>query len=97
MAAGLAAADACLPAGGGRWGIEPLAAAYGPGCLEPIREALEAGDLRAVAFHDRIRLSILSPDVVGQLGDPSRLFFNVNTAADLDQAESLWQKPGSSR
>ncbi len=97
LAEGLTEADACLPSGGGRWGVEPLAAAYGPGCIEPIREALEAGDLRAVAFHDRVRLSILSPGVVARFGDPRHLFFNVNTAADLDQAESLWRKPGSSR
>ncbi|HWA16616.1 MAG TPA: hypothetical protein VG817_09290, partial [Gemmatimonadales bacterium] len=72
-------------------------AAYGPGCRDPIRAALDHGDLRAVAFHDRIRLSILSPMEIARFGDPTRLFFNVNTAADLDQAESLWRKPESSR
>lgn len=97
LAQGLETADACLPSGGGRWGVEPLAAAYGPGCVTPMRQALEAGDLRAVAFHDRIRLSILTSAEIAALGDPARLFFNVNTAADLDQAESLWRKPESSR
>ena len=96
LAHGLVDADACLPSGGGKWGIEPLAAAYGPGCIDPVRAAIDAGDLRAVAFHDRIRLSILTRAEVAQLGDPTRLFFNVNTAADLDQAESLWRTPESS-
>lgn len=94
---GLAQADACLPAGAGRYGLEPLAASYGPGCAGPIRDAIAAGDLRAIAFHPRVKVSILSPDEVARFGDPSRLFFNVNTAADLSQAESLWRKPESSR
>lgn len=97
LADSLGDADACLPSGGGPYGIEPMAAAYGPGCVEPIRQALDAGDLRAVGFHPRIKVSILSPEVVARFGDPSRLFFNVNTATDLHQAETLWQTPGSSR
>jgi molybdopterin-guanine dinucleotide biosynthesis protein A len=97
IGAGLKGADACLPAGGGQFGIEPLAAAYGPGCAGPMRDALAAGDLRAVGFHPRVKVSILSPDEVARFGDPTRLFFNVNTAADLLQAESLWRKPESSR
>jgi molybdopterin-guanine dinucleotide biosynthesis protein A len=96
LASGLADADACLPGIGGRHGVQPLCAAYGPGCRQPIEEALDAGDLRAVGFHPRIRLSILSPEIVAQFGDPARLFFNVNTAADLQQADALWQRPGSS-
>lgn len=96
LAEGLSDFDACLPSGGGRWGIEPLLAGYGPGCLDPVRACLDSGDLRAVAFHDRIRLSILTPAEVARYGDPARLFFNVNTAADLDQAESLWRTPESS-
>jgi molybdopterin-guanine dinucleotide biosynthesis protein A len=76
--------------------LEPLCAAYGPGCAAPIAAALDQGDLRAVGFHPRIRLSILSSAEVSRFGDPARLFFNVNTAADLQQADALWQIPGSS-
>lgn len=95
LASGLSDADACLPGVGGRHGLQPLCAAYGPGCRQPIEAALDAGDLRAVGFHPRIRLSILSPEIVAQFGDPARMFFNVNTAADLQQADALWQRPGS--
>lgn len=96
LAHGLAEADACLPWSNGPRGMEPMCAAYSPGCVAAITESLDQGDLRAVAFHDRIRLSILSQDEVARYGEPSRLFFNVNTAADLQQADALWQTPGSS-
>ncbi len=74
-----------------------MCAAYGPGCAAPIREALAAGDRRAVAFHPRIKVGILSTAGVARIGDPALLFFNINTAADLLQAESLWQTHGSYR
>lgn len=96
LAEGLKEADACLPASTGPRALEPLCAAYGPGCVAPIAAALDQGDLRAVAFHPRIRLSILSSAEVARYGDPARLFFNVNTAADLQQADALWRNPESS-
>jgi GTP:adenosylcobinamide-phosphate guanylyltransferase len=33
---------------------------------------------------------VLPLDEVRRLGDPARLFFNVNTADELARAESLW-------
>lgn len=89
LAAGLAAADACLPASGGPRGVEPLCAAYGPGCAGPMAAALARGDLRAIAFHGAVRVGILPHHEVRAYGDPERLFFNVNTAADLQRATSL--------
>lgn len=90
LAAGLADHDAFLPESGGRRGVEPLCAAYGPACAEAIAASAEAGDLRAVGFHARIRTGILPLEQVRRLGDPARLFFNVNTADELARAEALW-------
>lgn len=90
LAAGLTEHDACLPESDGRRGVEPLCAAYGPACAEAIAASTDAGDLRAIGFHGRIRVSVLPLDVVRQLGDPARLFFNVNTADELARAEALW-------
>ena len=89
LAAGLAEHDVSAPASAGRRGLEPLAAGYGPGCLAPMARALARGDYRAVAFHDEVRVAILSADEVAGFGDPTRLFFNVNTADDLTRARSL--------
>ena len=51
--------DAMLPQSDGRRGVEPLCAAYGPACRDAIAASLAAGDLRAIGFHDRIRVGIL--------------------------------------
>jgi molybdopterin-guanine dinucleotide biosynthesis protein A len=97
LAAGLARADAVLPQSGGRRGVEPLCAAYGPACREAIAASLDAGDLRAIGFHQRVRVSILPLSEVRLLGNPDLLFFNVNTADDLARADDLWRRHASSR
>ena len=97
LADGLAGADACLPESGGRRGVEPMSAGYGPACEPAIAAALDAGDLRAIAFHSSIKVGILSAERVRMFGDPAVLFFNVNTSEDLAEADHLWQTHGSSR
>jgi len=97
LAAGLDRHDAVLPASSGRRGVEPLCAAYGPACREAIEDTLANGDLRAIAFHDRIRVGILSLSEVRALADPELVFFNVNTADDLAKADQLWRQHASSR
>jgi molybdopterin-guanine dinucleotide biosynthesis protein A len=97
LAEGLDHADACLPESGSRRGVEPLCAAYGPACGPAIAAALDAGDLRAIGFHRRIKVGILSTDQVHALGDPELIFFNVNTAEDLEEAGQRWLRHGSSR
>ena len=97
LAAGLTNADACLPESGGPRNLEPLCAGYGPACESAIAAALEAGDFRAIAFHSRIKVGILSQEQVRALGDPALMFFNVNTSEDLAEANQLWQRHGFSR
>ena len=97
LAAGLDSHDAMLPESGGRRGMEPLCAAYGPACRDAIAQSLAAGDLRAIGFHDRIRVGILPLAEVRALADPELLFFNVNTADDLAKADQLWRQHASSR
>lgn len=82
--------DAVLPESGGRRGIEPLCAAYGPACEGAIIANLDAGDLRAVGFHHRVRVGILPLAEIRTFAAPDLLFFNVNTADDLTRAEALW-------
>ena len=97
LAAGLQEYDAMLPQSDGRRGVEPLCAAYGPACGPAISASLDAGDLRAIGFHPRIRVGILSLDRVRALASPELLFFNVNTADDLARADELWRQHASSR
>ena len=85
LGAGLEDADACLPASGSRRGVEPLCAAYGVACQDAIERSVEGGDLRAIGFHRWIRVRTIG--VNGLPGDPGRLFFNINTPADLATAQ----------
>jgi molybdopterin-guanine dinucleotide biosynthesis protein A len=89
--------DAVLPESEGRRGVEPLCAGYGPACRGAIEESLAAGDLRAISFHDRIRVCILPLEQVQGFADPDLIFFNVNTADDLTRADDLWRRRASSR
>lgn len=86
--------DAFLPESGGRRGVEPLCAVYGPACRTAIEQALDRGDLRAIAFHDAVRTGTLSLDRVRAFGDPETLFFNINRPEDLERAEALWRRRG---
>lgn len=95
LAQALKDADAVLPQSGGRRGVEPLCAAYGPACADAISASLDEGDLRAIGFHHRIRVGILSLERIRALGDPELLFFNVNTADDLAKADQLWHRASS--
>jgi molybdopterin-guanine dinucleotide biosynthesis protein A len=97
LAEGLERYDACLPESHGPKGLEPLCAAYGPACREAIAATLDSGDRRAVGFHDRVKVGILSLDRIRPLGDPERIFFNINTAEDLAEADARWHRPASSR
>ena len=92
LARGLDRWDAVVPESDGRRGVEPLCAAYGPACAAAIEAALERGDLRAIAFHREINAGILPLARVATLGDPARLFFNLNTPDDLVEANALWQQ-----
>ena len=96
LADGLREHDAFLPQSDGRRGVEPLCAAYGPACREAIARSLDEGDLRAIAFHERIGVGILPLSEVGRFGDPELLFFNVNTADDLALTDEMWRRLESS-
>ncbi|MEK7240328.1 MAG: molybdenum cofactor guanylyltransferase [Gemmatimonadota bacterium] len=83
-ALGEAGADAAVPESetSGR-GVEPLCAWYGPACLLAIERRLDAGDRRVVAFFEDVRVSRLAAADVARWGDPGRIFWNVNSPADL--------------
>jgi molybdopterin-guanine dinucleotide biosynthesis protein A len=92
LIAGASAHDALLPESDGRRGVEPLCAVYGPACAPAIERCLGQGDLRAIAFHDAVRVGRLSLATVQACGDPAELFFNINTPADLERAEAMWRR-----
>lgn len=94
LAAGLDGYDVFLPESGGRRGVEPLCGVYGPACGPAIKERLEQDDFRAIGFHEAVRVGRLPLEEVSRFGEPSQLFFNVNTAGELAEAEAMWQRRG---
>ncbi len=78
-----------IPRAGGR--LHPLLARYTPSLLPALREGLE----RSAPLHETI--SALEPRIVegpelAAFGDPARLLFNVNTPADLELAETMFDQ-----
>lgn len=87
-------ADAVVPENpGNRKGIEPLFAFYSRSCIEPIESALTRRDHRMVGFLEHVRVERLPLDDVRRYGNPERLFFNVNTRADLELARQMTLLP----
>lgn len=80
--------DAVIP--DGPRGPEPTCALYTPSCLLVIDSALERHDLRLSSLASRLPGAVrLGVSEVSTVGDPTRLFFNVNTPADLELAERM--------
>ena len=94
LVAGATGYDAFLPESDSRRGVEPLCAVYGPACRAAIERQLEGDDLRAIGFHDHIRVGRLPLERVRACGDPEQLFFNVNQPEDLAEAEARWRPHG---
>jgi len=70
--------------------LEPFCAVYTPECLPTIEGQLAADDLRLSRLLELLpSYERIPAGDVAQLGEPSRLFFNVNTAEDLALAEQM--------
>ncbi len=77
--------DAFVPRHGGQ--VEPLCAVYGKGCLKAMRGFIQTGGRRIFDVYEKFNTGYLELDDWG-LGDPERLFANVNTPAELQTARA---------
>ena len=74
----------------GPHGPEPMCALYTRDCIGAVEDALNRGDLRMTALVGYLpRLVRIPLDEIARIGDPARLFFNVNTQEDLAAAEAM--------
>jgi len=74
----------------GESGLEPFCALYMPACLPMVECALDENDLRATALPHRFpSFSRIARAEIERIGEPTRLFFNVNSADDLARAEEI--------
>ena len=79
--------DAVVPVVEGR--PEPTHALYSRVCIGPIRERIDADDLKISSFFPDVRVKLI-PEQEVRSTDPDLLsFFNINTQEDLDTALRL--------
>jgi molybdopterin-guanine dinucleotide biosynthesis protein A len=72
--------------------LHPTHAVYSKQCLAPMHARLRADDLRAISFHEGLRVRIVETDEVNRF-DPKHLsFFNANTPEDLEAARFLEER-----
>jgi molybdopterin-guanine dinucleotide biosynthesis protein A len=94
LVAGADAYDVFLPESSGKRGVEPLCGVYGPASGPPIKDRIDQEDFRAIGFHDTVKVGTLPLGEVSRYGDPALLFYNVNTAKELAEAEAMWRQRG---
>ena len=78
-------------------GPEPCCAWYSPNVLPIISRMIDDGEVRLGALFDRLpSVEVITERAITRVGDPRRLFFNVNTQADLDTAAAMAVSPYAS-
>lgn len=80
-------ADVVVPESAGPRGVEPLCAYYALACLPAIEHAVARGDHRMIGFFADVRVLRVPLEEVRRWGDPALLFRNINSPADLADAE----------
>lgn len=84
--------DACVvvPESHAPHGVEPFCAFYSAAARKPMEEFLEVGGRAAHEFLAQLpRVHRLPLSAIQRFGDPRRLFFSVNTAAELARARAM--------
>jgi molybdenum cofactor guanylyltransferase len=79
-------ADVVVPRRGGEF--EPLQAVYARSCLAAVDAALASGKRRMISFFEQVRVHVVDELELARFDPDGRSFFNVNTPADLAQAEA---------
>ncbi len=65
-------------------GLHPLVAVFPVSAWQVARDALDRGERSIRAFLAGLDVRIIGPELLADLGDPTRLLANVNTVADLN-------------
>jgi molybdenum cofactor guanylyltransferase len=72
--------------------LHPMHAVYSRDCVPAMQTRLLQNDLRAIGFHDLVRVRVVEPSEVDRF-DPRHLsFFNANTPEDLETARVILSK-----
>jgi len=81
-------ADVVIPDAAGE--LQTLHAVYGKACLPVMERRLRVGQLKITGFFDEVRVLKIPEAAVARFAPPELAFVNVNTPAELEQAQRLW-------
>jgi len=71
---------------------EPLYAVYGKNCLPHVQEFLSSGRRRVADLFSTVRVKYISESEIRKLGEPEKIFFNVNYPEDWARVRELVQQ-----
>lgn len=69
-------------------GLEPLCAVYSRRCLQPIERNFQQGRFKIRDFFPQVRVETISAEDIRRFDEKELSFININTAADLSEAEA---------
>jgi len=67
--------------------LEPLAAVYSKKCLPFISDSLKRNQLKLKSFFPQVNVRIIKETVIREIGEPKKLFFNINYKEDVEKIE----------
>jgi molybdopterin-guanine dinucleotide biosynthesis protein A len=74
-------------------GPEPLCACYRTSAAEPLKNVFDRGVRKVTEALKQTRAEVLDESVWKRFDSAGRLFWNMNTPADFEEAQRLWETP----
>ena len=74
-------------------GPEPLCACYRTAAAEPLKNVFDRGVRKVTQALQQVRTEVLDESVWKRFDSAGRLFWNMNTPADFEEAQRLWETP----
>ena len=74
-------------------GPEPLCACYRTNAAEPLKNVFDRGVRKVTQALKQVRTEVLDESVWKRFDSAGRLFWNMNTPADFEEAQRLWETP----
>ena len=72
-------------------GPEPLCACYRTDAWEPLKNVFDRGVRKVTQALKEVRTEVLDESVWKRFDNAGRLFWNMNTPADFEEAQRLWE------
>jgi molybdopterin-guanine dinucleotide biosynthesis protein A len=72
-------------------GPEPLCACYRTGAWAPLKNVFDRGVRKVTQALKEVRTEVLDESVWKRFDSAGRLFWNMNTPADFEEAQRLWE------